>query len=29
MSEYRSEAEVARFNEIGASALVRPMRAHQ
>ncbi len=26
MSEYRSEAEVARSNEVGVSASVRPMR---
>jgi hypothetical protein len=29
MSEYRSEAKVARSLDIGASALVRPSGVHQ
>jgi len=29
MSEYRSEAKVARSNDIGVSALVHPVRVHQ
>jgi hypothetical protein len=29
MSGYRSEAKVARSNEIGVSALVHPARVHQ